>query len=312
MQTLSDIRALLASRGLRPRHRWGQNFLHDHNQIRKLLTAAAVQPGELVLEVGPGTGVLTEALLDAGARVVACEIDPQMAAIVRERVEARTGSPAPQGVTSGIAANPLRLIVGDCLDGKRALHADLHAMLVEQPFVLVANLPYGAATPLMATLLVSYERCRGLCVTVQREVADRLAAGPGTKDYGPLSVLTQTLAEVDLVSVLPGSCFWPPPEVTSAMVAVRRRSPSAIARAGGPIDAQEREALAAFTAQLFATRRKQLGAVLGRQVPLPSWISATSRAEALAPEAIVRLWRETRALPDLDAGSAPAGDNALR
>lgn len=246
-----------------------------------------MQPGETVLEVGPGTGVLTEVLLEAGASVIACELDPEMAAIVRER----TGDRA-----------DLRLVLGDCLDGKRALHPELGELLRNRPFALVANLPYGAATPLMATLLVEHERCRGLFVTVQREVADRLAAAPGTREYGPLSVLAQTLARVELVSVLPGSCFWPPPEVTSAMIAVRRRTPEEVAAAGGPATRDERESLASFAAKLFATRRKQLGKVLERAIgqdighlpPLPVDISSLQRAETLGPEAVLRLWRWSR------------------
>ena len=241
-----------------------------------------MQPGELVLEVGPGTGTLTEALLDAGARVVACEIDPEMAAIVEGRL-------ASEG-----AVSRFRLVRGDCLDGKRALHPELRALLADQPFVLVANLPYGAATPLMATLLVEHEACRGLFVTVQREVADRLLAEAGTKEYGPISVLARTLATVELISILPGSCFWPAPEVTSAMVAIRRRPPQEIAAAGGPTSRDERESLASFAARLFTTRRKQLGNVLeGIAVvggAMPAGLDLRRRAETLTPEEVVDLW----------------------
>jgi len=280
----------LATRGLRPRHRWGQNFLHDHNQIRKLLAAADVKPGELVLEVGPGTGTLTEALLDAGARVLACEIDPQMAAIAAERL----ASLRPEW-GRGNESPSHRLVVGDCLDGKRSLHPELRCALADEPFVLVANLPYGAATPLMATLLVSHENCRGIFVTVQREVADRLAAQPATRAYGPLSIIAQLAAEVKLLSILPGSCFWPAPDVTSAMVALHRRSSQRPLCPGAPASPQEREALADFASSLFETRRKQLGTILGRGSPLPPGISATARAEELAIPDLVRLWRARQA-----------------
>jgi 16S rRNA (adenine1518-N6/adenine1519-N6)-dimethyltransferase len=278
VQSLSTIRALLASRGLHPKHRFGQNFLHDHNLLRKLVAAAEIAPGELVLEVGPGTGTLTEALLEHGAEVVACELDPEMAEIVASRVGDR-----------------ITLVRGDCLDGKRALNPALLAALGDRPFVLVANLPYGAATPLMATLLVEHERCRGLFVTVQREVADRLAAPSGGKTYGPLSVIAQALAEVELISVLPGSCFWPPPDVTSAMIALRRRSAGAIAAEHGSMTRDERAALAAFASKLFATRRKQLGTILGKSFPFPEGIDSMLRPEMLPPHDVIRMWRAEEA-----------------
>ncbi|MFM8732719.1 MAG: rRNA adenine N-6-methyltransferase family protein, partial [Phycisphaerales bacterium] len=110
-QTLSEIRAELDARGIRPKHRFGQNFLHDHNQLRRLVSAAAVAPGELVLEVGPGTGTLTETLLDAGCEVVACELDPDMAEIVRARNRHRLCA----------GAGRVTVVEDDCLDGKHAL-----------------------------------------------------------------------------------------------------------------------------------------------------------------------------------------------
>ena len=168
-QTLTEIREELAARGIRPKHKFGQNFLHDHNQLRKLLSAANVQPGELVLEVGPGTGTLTETLMDAGCEVVACELDRDMAEIVRSRNAHRMGA-APGKVT---------IVEADCLDGKHALGAKALEALAGRPFVLVANLPYQAATPLMATLLERHPECRGQFVTIQREVGDRLMAKAG-------------------------------------------------------------------------------------------------------------------------------------
>lgn len=267
MQSLTTIRELLAARGLRPKHRFGQNFLHDHNQIRKLLAAADVRPGELVLEVGPGTGTLTEALVDAGTVVVASELDDDMADLVASRLGDR-----------------IVLVRGDCLDGKRAIAPLIIAALGGRTFKLVANLPYGAATPLMALLLTDHPECAGQFVTVQREVAERLAAKPGGKEYGPLSVIAQTLATVEIVSILPASCFWPAPEVTSAMIAIRSRP---LADHG----IEDPRGLSAFAARLFATRRKQLGTILGRTTPLPPGIDPKVRPEALSPAQIVGLWR---------------------
>ncbi|MFO0873984.1 MAG: 16S rRNA (adenine(1518)-N(6)/adenine(1519)-N(6))-dimethyltransferase RsmA [Phycisphaerales bacterium] len=302
MQSLTTIRELLASRGLRPKHRLGQNFLHDQNQIRKLLAAADVRAGETVLEVGPGTGTLTEALVDAGAEVVACELDPEMADIVAERLGSR-----------------IVLVRGDCLDGKRRIAPAVRDALRGRPFKLVANLPYGAATPLMALLLTDHPECSGQFVTVQREVAERLAAKPGGKEYGPLSVLAQTLATVEIVSILPASCFWPAPDVTSAMIAIRRRprrgnppprtaspisadnAPRAVDRADdlADRDIDDPRGLSVFAARLFATRRKQLGTILGRGRALPPGIDPAQRPESLTPAQVVRLWRS-------DAGAALA------
>ncbi len=206
-QTLSEIRGLLASRGLSPRHALGQNFLIDHNLLRRLVDESGVGAGDLVLEVGPGTGTLTEELLARGCEVIACELDRGLAGLLRNRLgnEAR-----------------FTLVEGDCLEGKRALSGALAGALAGRPFTLVANLPYGSATPLMLTLLVDHPECRAMFATIQREVADRLAARPGSKAYGPLAVVASLLARVRTVAALAPECFWPRPEVTSAMVAIER------------------------------------------------------------------------------------------
>lgn len=270
MQTLAEIKAILAEAGLAPRHALGQNFLLDHNLIRKLVDSSAVAAGETVLEVGPGTGVLTEVLLERGCRVVAIELDAGLAAVLRRRLGSRAG---------------FELIEGDCLESKTALNAEAAARLAREDFVLVANLPYGAATPLMLTLLIGFPRCRGMWVTIQREVADRLVAKPRTKEYGPLSVVVGALAEVSRVGALPPECFWPRPEVTSAMVSVVRRTE--------PLT-DDGARLAAFCTGLFSKRRKQLGSVLGRSgVDWPAGVTAENRVEELSVEQIITLGRRT-------------------
>jgi 16S rRNA (adenine1518-N6/adenine1519-N6)-dimethyltransferase len=271
-QTLTEIREELAARGIRPKHKFGQNFLHDHNQLRKLLTAANVQPGELVLEVGPGTGTLTETLMDAGCEVVACELDRDMAEIVRGRNAHRMGA-APGKVT---------LVEADCLDGKHALGAKALEALGGRPFVLVANLPYQAATPLMATLLERHPECRGQFVTIQREVGDRLMAKAGDDAYGPISVTMSLLADVEQVAVLPPGCFWPAPKVTSAMLAIR---PRAGAR---PVDPWT--PFSAFVMRVFGQRRKQLGAILGRDTVAAAGFDPVRRPETLAPQEWLELF----------------------
>lgn len=276
MQTLTEIKTLLAERGLRPKHALGQNYLHDHNQLRKLVAAADLQPGALVLEVGPGTGTLTETLLDAGARVVACELDRDMAAIVRDRNAARTcDDPA------ALQRGQLHVLEGDCLDGKHALNTRLLAALGDRPFTLVANLPYQAATPLMATLLEDHPTCQGQFITIQREVADRLTSPPGSGAYGPLSVTMQLLAQIELVALVPPGCFWPAPTVTSAMVAIRPRS----ARPVSPWPP-----FAQFVQRAFSQRRKQLGSTLGRELVARAGFDPQRRPETLSPSEWVELY----------------------
>lgn len=281
VQTLADIRAILAQHGLSPRKALGQNFLLDHNLIRKLVDASGVGAGDVVLEVGPGTGTLTEELLSRGCRVIACELDHGLARMLRERL----ASP-----TSG----SFTLIEGDCLEGKHALNEELTRTLREMTgesvgaggggrgFRLVANLPYGAASPLMTTLLASWSSCRSMHVTIQREVADRLLAKPGTDEYGTLGIIAQAAAEVSLVATLPPECFWPRPDVTSAMVSIVRRAT--------PLT-DDLPRLAACCQKVFGQRRKQIGSVLGRGFAFPAGIGASQRAEQLSVEQLIELSR---------------------
>lgn len=267
MQTLSEIRSLLAARGLHPRKRFGQNFLHDQNQLRRLVGAAGVEPGDVVLEVGPGTGTLTEALLDAGAEVIAAEIDRDLGDLIEDRL-----------------GNRITLVRGDALDGRRLASPILDA-LGDRPFRLVANLPYQAASPIMASLVLDHAAtCRGQYVTIQREVADRLVARPGTKAYGPLGIIMQAFSTVERIAVLPASCFWPAPQVTSAMVGIRPKEACAI---------DDRPAFARFVTTLFTKRRKQLGTILGAE-NVPEDVDPKTRPDALDIDTIIRLSRIQR------------------
>lgn len=274
MQTLAEIKAMLEERGLRPRHALGQNFLIDKNLLGKLLDAADLAPGELVLEVGPGTGTLTESLLKRGCRVVACELDDSLAGLLQERMPAL-----------GFGER-FRLVQGDCLDKGKVLNRTAAGAIGDEPFKLVANLPYGAATPLMLNLLIDHPRCSLMAVTIQKEVAQRLGAAHGGKEYGLLSVVVQALGTVEVVASLPPECFWPRPEVTSAMVVVRRR-PDPLTRDGA--------GLAALCQKVFSKRRKQLGAILGRDHPLPPGVEGTQRPEELTPAQFVQLLELTGA-----------------
>lgn len=267
MQSLTEIRGLLAARGVRPKHRLGQNFLHDHNQLRRIVDAGGIDPGDLVLEVGPGTGTLTEALVEAGAEVVCVELDEDMAAIVESRLGDR-----------------ITLLRGDCLDRTRHLSPAILETLADRPFRLVANLPYQAATPLMMDLLIRRPHCLGQVALIQKEVADRLAAGPGGREYGPISVLTAALGSIDRVCTVPPGCFWPAPKVTSAVVRILPRPDHGIL---------DGEAFGDFVGELFRTRRKQLGATLSRMgVTPPPELDLTARPESLSPEALLGLFGE--------------------
>ncbi len=268
MQTISEIRALLAERGLRPKSRFGQNFLHDKNQLAKLVAAAGVTPGDVVLEIGPGTGTLTETLLDAGAEVVACEIDEDLSRIIEDRFGPR-----------------VTLVRGDCLARQRRLADAVVAALAGRPFRLVANLPYNVASPLMATLLLGHPACTGQFVTIQREVADRLTGAVGTKAYGPLGIIVQTLATVRRIATVKPASFWPAPKVTSAMVAIVPRAEVGL---DDPAD------FARFVHELFGTRRKQLGTIFGRERDWPRGVTPDMRPERLELPMIRALYASVR------------------
>jgi 16S rRNA (adenine1518-N6/adenine1519-N6)-dimethyltransferase len=296
-QSLAEIRELLERHALSPRHALGQNFLIDANLVRKLVSASNLQPGELVLEIGPGTGTLTGELLDRGARLVACELDRGMARLIRERFADRL-VPADQALHPG----QLTLIEGDALEAKRELSSALLAALALQqpiadpadqlppslaasrprslappaPFKLIANLPYAAATPIMLTLLIDHPECVGQFVTIQREVGERLLARPGSAAWCPLSALAQAACGregLDRIAILPPECFWPRPEITSVMVGLVRRPEGQI-----PIALRRLDALCRV---IFGQRRKQLRAILGSSFAFPDSINPTARAEAL-------------------------------
>lgn len=267
MLTQTQLRALLDERGLAPRKSLGQNFLIDANLLRKLLGAADPQPGDTVLEVGPGAGSLTEPLLDRGVRLIACELDRGLAQLLRDRF-----ADVPQG--------RFTLIEADILATKRALNPDVLQALGDQPWTMIANLPYQVASPLLLTILTRHPNCRGCYVTIQKEVAQRLMAPPGSRDYGELSVVAQAFADIGRIATAPPGAFFPPPKVTSAMIALHRRPTPAT---------DDPDALLTCCETLFQKRRKQLGAILGRDFPFPDDIDPALRPERLDVDQFVRL-----------------------
>jgi 16S rRNA (adenine1518-N6/adenine1519-N6)-dimethyltransferase len=237
----AEIRELAARLGVAPTKKLGQNFLHDPNTIRRIVAAAGLRPGDVALEVGPGLGSLTLGLVGAVAHVHAVEIDPRLAA----------------ALPATVAAANLTVHPGDALR-VRAAEFD------PPPTVLVANLPYNVAVPVVLHLLAELPALRGGLVLVQKEVADRLTAGPGSKVYGVPSVKLAWYAEAKPAGKVPPAVFWPVPNVDSGLVAFARRTP--------PADI-DRSAVFAVVDAAFAQRRKTLRAALA------GWAGGPDRAE---------------------------------
>ncbi|HEX2970815.1 MAG TPA: 16S rRNA (adenine(1518)-N(6)/adenine(1519)-N(6))-dimethyltransferase RsmA [Tepidisphaeraceae bacterium] len=241
-QTKHEIQALLAEAGSQPRHRFGQNFMIDQNLVRLVADAGQVESRDLVVEVGPGTGTLTEELLSRGAQVVAVEIDRDLAALLRKRFEGH---------------ERFRLIDGDALAGKHELNPQLLQVLQDArsrgvPIKLVANLPYNIASPLIIELLVAGADL--LAFTVQKEVAERLRAACGSEIYGALTVMAQLLSRVEVLRTLPAQAFWPAPKIESALVRMVRED--RLGAQAGPFGR--------FMQELFSARRKTLRKALSQ------------------------------------------------
>ena len=247
----AEIRALADRLGVRPSKRLGQNFVVEPGTVRKIASLAALRPDDVVLEVGPGLGSLTLALLEAGAgQVVAIEIDRALAGELPRTVAAR----APH------LADRLTVVTGD------ALHIAARGLPAE-PAVLVANLPYNVAVPVLLHLLTALPSLRRGLVMVQAEVADRMCAGPGSRVYGTPSVKLAWFAAARLAGPVPRTVFWPVPNVDSRMVAFTRRDP--------PAGAAGREEVFAVVDAAFRQRRKTLRAALS------GWAGSAPEAERL-------------------------------
>jgi len=234
----AEVRQLAAELDLRPTKQRGQNFVIDANTVRRIVREAGVGPDDVVLEVGPGLGSLTLALLEVGARVVAIEIDERLAT----RLPVTVAEHAPE------ALDRLHVVAADALR--------VTEVPGPPPTTLVANLPYNVSVPVLLhllTLLPSLER--GL-VMVQAEVADRLAAGPGSKVYGIPSVKAAWFADVRRAGTVGRHVFWPEPNVDSGLVSWVRRDP--------PATTATRQQVFAVVDAAFAQRRKGLrGALRG-------------------------------------------------
>lgn len=273
--TPTQLRDVLAEYGFHPNKALGQHFLIDPNTARRIVTLAGIQPGDRVLEIGPGAGSLTVALADAGAEVVALELDRHLLPLL-ESVLGRAE-----------LAHRVTVVQGD------ALTADLTAILDGRRHALVANLPYNVSVPIIMKVFEGEAPIDRALVMTQREVADRLVAAPGTKDYGSVTVRLGYLAQARRVGLVPRTVFMPPPKVDSALVELVRR-------AVPPVEVPSREVLFALVRQGFSQRRKMLRRVLRGylgdstdEVLAVAGVDPTARAESVDLDGWAALARAT-------------------
>lgn len=263
----TDVARMLHAHGVHPSRALGQNFLGDANTARKIVRLAGVGVGDQVVEIGPGLGALTVALVATGAKITAVELDRHLVAVLRETVE-------PLGA---------RIVHGDAL---RVRWADLLGDGASQ--VVVGNLPYNMAVPIVLRVLDEAPSVARLLVMVQREVADRLVAWPGSKSYGAVTVHVAYWAEAAMVGRVAPSVFVPRPNVESALVSLVRRPEPAV----DPSTVSLARLMAVVRAG-FAQRRKMLRSALAGMVDDQAYVAAevspTARAETLDVAAWGRL-----------------------
>ena len=260
-----EVRALLEKLGHRPNKGLGQNFLIDANILDIIAKTADIQPNESVLEIGPGLGALTERIIPKAKSVTCIEKDPVMVKYLRSRfVSVGGGTPSPAsadsedqpsqgyGLTRTISpkhTSKFTLIESDALD------VDLEKLFQDGITKVAANLPYSVASRLMIDIAECEHRPERMSLTIQKEVADRLASPPGGKHYGVLSVLTGAFYENKMVKKISPTCFLPPPKVWSAVVKMERREEPIV---GG----DEYPLFKKLVKSCFSQRRKQIGTIL--------------------------------------------------
>lgn len=268
----SDVRAIAAMLDIRPTKTLGQNFVIDANTCRRIVRLGGVLESDHVLEVGPGLGSLTLALLSQGAEVTAVEIDPVLAGELPRTIE-RFAAPVFEN---------LRVVTADALKVTKEQVID--------PTLLVANLPYNVSVPVLLTMLEVFPTIRGGVVMVQAEVADRLVASPGGKEYGIPSLKLAWWARSERVGSVGPSVFWPAPRVDSGLVSFTRVRP--------PESSATREEVFALIDHAFAQRRKTLRAALSgwagsairsEEILQRAGVSPQARGEELELESFIRI-----------------------
>ncbi len=281
VQTKQEIKQALQAIGAQPLKRFGQNFLIDGNLMRRLAASAELTGDDVVLEVGAGTGGLTDLLIAGAGQVIAVEIDRGFQDLLGRRFDQVEG---------------FTLVRGDALESKHRLSAALiDAWSLAAPgggetTKLVANLPYQIATPLVLNLLIDYPQVHRYCFTVQAEVGERFVASPGGKNFGPLAILSQTLCDTELIATLPPSVFWPEPAVKSVMLRMDTK------RLNG-MDQRQVRPFAALVRGVFDHRRKTLRSALGFVVAedvrdkICAQVDATRRPESIGTEEWQQIFR---------------------
>jgi 16S rRNA (adenine1518-N6/adenine1519-N6)-dimethyltransferase len=286
------VRALAQRLFVRPTKRLGQNFVHDANTVRRIVRLAELGPEDVVLEIGPGLGSLTLALLPVAAAVLAVEIDPVLAGALPDTVAER--APTLAGRLSVHTGDALRLRPGDVAAER-------------EPTAVVANLPYNVGVPVLLHVLEQLPSVRTGLVMIQSEVVDRLAAPPGGREYGAPSAKLAWYAEARRAGPVPRSVFWPVPGVDSALLAVRRRAQ--------PATTATRERVFAVVDAAFAQRRKTLrGALAGlagspsaaEQLLRAAGVDPNTRAERLSIEDFARIAAAQTPHTDPTAHSDPS------
>ncbi|MFY7841783.1 MAG: 16S rRNA (adenine(1518)-N(6)/adenine(1519)-N(6))-dimethyltransferase RsmA [Actinomycetes bacterium] len=268
--TPTEIRELASKLDLKPTKKLGQNFVTDQNTVEKIVRTSKVSKDSIVLEVGPGLGSLTLALLATGAKVFAVEIDQRLAELLPITAKSK-----------GFSGNQLEVI------NKDALEITTHE--VQNPNVLVANLPYNVSVPVIIHILETFPSIENYLVMVQSEVADRLAASPGSRTYGSPSVKLQWYGEVSKAGSVSRSVFWPVPNVDSDLVQITRKK---------DVDQSIRKELFAVVDAAFSQRRKMLRSALSSmcagsekasEILESAQIDPQLRGEALNVDDYVRL-----------------------
>lgn len=267
-----QVREIVDKLGVSPTKKIGQNFVHDPGTVRKIVKEAGVCPGHKVVEVGPGIGSLTLALLEAGAYVSAVEIDPFLTTALPDTIASRQ----PQNLSKFAVKQQ------DALQITGVSDLAVPSSLGETEFIpelLVANLPYNVAVPVIITFIEVFTHLKQVLVMVQMEVANRLAAKPGSKVYGVPSVKANWYAQVERASTIGRAVFWPVPNVDSALVRLTVRSESLVTQQGLEIDklaeTQLRKETFAVVDAAFGQRRKTI------RVALQKWAGSAARAEEI-------------------------------